>query len=92
MYFHIQRCIKTNEAQKSSDFHLWHVVLKRLYKQQSEFPPDHLDRKMGITHQIRKKFILWRLPMPLVRGQTQHGNITLYSSTIVHCVQSLYTV
>ncbi len=33
---------------------------------------------------------LWRLPMPLVRGQTQHGNSTLYSITVVHCVQSLY--
>ncbi len=29
-------------------------------------------------------------PMPLVPSQFQHGNSTLYSSTAVHCVQSLY--
>ncbi len=28
--------------------------------------------------------------MPLVRGQSQQGNSTMYSSTVVHCVQSLY--
>jgi hypothetical protein len=33
---------------------------------------------------------LWRLPTPLVRGQTRHGNSTFYSITVVHCVKSLY--
>ncbi len=32
----------------------------------------------------------WRPPMPLICGQIQHGDSTSYSSTIVHCVQSLY--
>jgi hypothetical protein len=33
---------------------------------------------------------LWGLPMPLVHGYTQHRCSTMYSSTVVHCVQSLY--
>jgi hypothetical protein len=33
---------------------------------------------------------LWRMSMPLVRGKTQHSDSTSYSSTVVHCVQSLY--
>jgi hypothetical protein len=32
---------------------------------------------------------LWMLPTPLISGQTV-GNGTLYSSTLVHSVQSMY--
>jgi hypothetical protein len=47
-------------------------------------------RPTGQCFHKKELFKLWRLPTPLVCGQTQHGKQYFILQHNVHCVQSLY--